>query len=128
VELWHRRPDLQIADPATHDSLSHGFSRLGVNDGIGCTVGGEWVSVCMGYCRASSIAVLTDAAPSTPYKLVDLHRPYASFWDESQNMPAAERLAAFKARFETLLLRVFLSRARGPDDKRAIRFCDRSID
>src|SRR6267142_122442 len=52
---------------------------------------------------ASSIAVLTDAAPSTPYKLVDLASSYASFWDESQNMPAAERLAAFKARFETLL-------------------------
>jgi hypothetical protein len=56
---------------------------------------------------ASSIAAFTGAAQSTPYKLVDLASSYASFWDESQDMPAAERVAAFKARFETLLPRFF---------------------
>lgn len=52
---------------------------------------------------ASSIAVFTGAAQAGPYKLVDLASSYASFWDESQNLPAAARVAAFKARFETLL-------------------------
>lgn len=52
---------------------------------------------------ASSIAAFTGLAQSTPCNPVDLASSYASFWDESQNMPAAERVAAFKARFETLL-------------------------
>ena len=52
---------------------------------------------------ASLIAVMAEGSRSTPYTLVDLASSYASFWDESQSMPDAERLAAFKARFEALL-------------------------
>lgn len=52
---------------------------------------------------AGSIVVSAAAATSTPYELVDLASTYATFWDESQDMPAAERVAAFKSRFETSL-------------------------
>ena len=52
---------------------------------------------------ASFLAVGAEAAQSTDYELVDLASSYATFWDESQNLPARERVAAFKARFEALL-------------------------
>jgi hypothetical protein len=40
---------------------------------------------------------------SAPYELVDLATPYASFWDETRNLPSDERVAAFKKRFDSLL-------------------------
>ena len=52
---------------------------------------------------ASFLAVGGEPEQSTRYELVDLASSYASFWDESQNLPAGERVAAFKARFEALL-------------------------
>lgn len=47
--------------------------------------------------------LLTSAARAAPYELVDLATPYASFWDETRDLPSAERVAAFKTRFNTLL-------------------------
>jgi hypothetical protein len=38
-----------------------------------------------------------------PYELVDLATPYAEFWDETQKLPTAERVALFKSRFDKLL-------------------------
>ena len=38
-----------------------------------------------------------------PYELVDLATPYTAFWDETQKLPTAERVAAFKTRFDKLL-------------------------
>lgn len=52
---------------------------------------------------ASLLPVFTQAVHCAPYELVDLATPYASFWDESRNLPATQRAAAFKTRFETLL-------------------------
>lgn len=49
------------------------------------------------------MAVAAPAAEPPPYELVDLASTYATFWDESRNLPPPERVAAFKARFETLL-------------------------
>lgn len=46
---------------------------------------------------------LSAASRAAPYEVVDLATPYASFWDETRELPAAERVAAFKARFNTLL-------------------------
>lgn len=56
-----------------------------------------------GIVLASCLAGFTAAAGPTSYTLVDLASSYTSFWDESQSMPAAERVAAFKVRFDTLL-------------------------
>ena len=44
-----------------------------------------------------------EATQSTGYELVDLASSYATFWDESQDLPSSERIAAFKARFDALL-------------------------
>ena len=52
---------------------------------------------------ASLLAVGAEPEQSTRYELVDLASSYATFWDESQDLPARERVAAFKARFEALL-------------------------
>jgi hypothetical protein len=47
--------------------------------------------------------ILASAVRAAPYELVDLATPYAGFWDETREMPSAERVAAFKTRFNTLL-------------------------
>ena len=52
---------------------------------------------------AGAIVACAVSRQPAPYSLVDLATPYESFWDESRNLPAAERVAAFKTRFETLL-------------------------
>jgi hypothetical protein len=45
------------------------------------------------------------AEPAAPqsFVLVDLATPYAGFWDETRDLAGAERIAAFKARFDVLL-------------------------
>ena len=52
---------------------------------------------------ASFLAVGAEPAQPTRYELVDLASSYAAFWDESQDLSARERVAAFKVRFEALM-------------------------
>jgi hypothetical protein len=49
------------------------------------------------------VAGLARSREPAPYELVDLATAYTSFWDETQKLPTAERVAAFKARFDKLL-------------------------
>jgi hypothetical protein len=49
------------------------------------------------------MAGFAQAQQPAPYELVDLATPYTAFWDETQKLPTAERVAAFKARFDKLL-------------------------
>jgi hypothetical protein len=48
-------------------------------------------------------ALFAVAARAAPFEPVDLATPYVSFWDDTRSLATAERVAAFKARFETLL-------------------------
>ncbi len=52
---------------------------------------------------AGFLAVGVEAAQPAAYELVDLASSYTTFWDESQDLPAQERVDAFKARFDALL-------------------------
>jgi hypothetical protein len=74
-----------------------------------------------GFCVAVSGEAEAAPAPApapAPYELVDLASSYASFWDETRAMPAAERLTAFKARFDALLPGFFVARRAGiPDEQ-----------
>src|SRR5687768_17607133 len=49
------------------------------------------------------MAGLARSQQPAPYELVDLATPYTTFWDETRNLPTAERVAAFKKRFDELL-------------------------
>lgn len=49
------------------------------------------------------VAGLARSQQPAPYELVDLATAYTSFWDETQKLPTAERVAAFKTRFDKLL-------------------------
>jgi hypothetical protein len=49
------------------------------------------------------MAGLAQSQQSAPYELVDLATPYTAFWEETQKLPTAERVAAFKTRFDKLL-------------------------
>lgn len=49
------------------------------------------------------VAGLARSEQPAPYELVDLATAYTSFWDETQKLPTAERVAAFKTRFDKLL-------------------------
>jgi hypothetical protein len=58
------------------------------------------------YAWAAMLACMAGLARSqqpAPYELVDLATPYTTFWDETRNLPTAERVAAFKKRFDQLL-------------------------
>ncbi|HTU66807.1 MAG TPA: hypothetical protein VMF52_12715 [Steroidobacteraceae bacterium] len=59
------------------------------------------------------LCLLCASAHAEPYELVDLATPYIAFWDETQALPPAERVAAFKSRFDGLLPGFFNARRVG---------------
>jgi len=56
----------------------------------------------LGAMAATAMPATATAGPPA-YELVDLATPYAAFWDETQTISTPKRVAAFKARFNTLL-------------------------
>lgn len=51
----------------------------------------------------TGMAGVASSEQPAPYELVDLATAYTAFFDETQQLPTPERVAAFKTRFDTLL-------------------------
>lgn len=62
---------------------------------------------------ATAAMILAPRLRAAPYELVDLATPYASFWDQTRELPAVERAASFKARFNELLPGFFTAKRVG---------------
>lgn len=65
------------------------------------------------FVAAAALEFLAPVARAAPYELVDLATPYASFFDETRDLPSAERVAAFKSRFNGLLPGFFTAKRVG---------------
>ncbi len=77
---------------------------------------------------AALLAAFARAAQPAPYELVDLASAYASFWDESRELPVAGRVAAFKARFDTVLPGFFSAARAGSTSQQYDAAIARSFD